>query len=130
MKDLKKLLHRDNCWVSILFVAMLALVLYCCFTNREAFASADLDSGKKLVLFYTTSCPHCKNMMGEWQKAADNAPNKMVKIDATTDRTVAEKYNVSSYPTMLVIDNGKQVGVYDGARTSAEITKYVNSHIK
>ena len=128
--------YVDYGWLLVLFVILLIAMIYSIlFGKQEGFASSasDISSGKKLVMFYTTTCGHCKKMMPAWDKAAKDANStaeKMVKVDSTTDTSIAEKYNISSYPTILLLESGKKVDVYDGGRTAADLTAYVSKNIK
>ena len=127
--------YVDYGWLLVLFAILLIAMIYSIlFGKMEGFATSsnDISSGKKLVLFYTSTCPHCKNMMAAWDKAAKKANTtieKMVKVDSTENPPNPE-YNVNSYPTILLLESGKKVKEYTGERTESAFTDYVSENIK
>jgi thiol-disulfide isomerase/thioredoxin len=104
--------------------------------RREGFQTSpttlfkDLQNKKALLLVYRTNCIHCNRMKPAWDKAAAKHPDKMAALDATTSspelEAVLSKLNVTSYPTMLVMDNGEVDKHYDGGRTEQDISSFVD----
>lgn len=120
----------------VLYGLLLAILLV--FTvRREGFTSSpsslleDVKNKKVLVLFYNTNCGHCKTLKPEWDKAEAVMGDKMVAIDVTDSsdevNAITKKYNINSYPTMLVLDNGNIMATYEGERTKDALVTYVQS---
>ena len=102
------------------------------FTSSPSSLLEDVKNKKVLVLFYNKDCGHCKTLKPEWDKAEEEMGDKMVAIDVTNAsdmavKTITEKYNINSYPTMLVLDNGNVKATYDGERTKDALLSYVNT---
>lgn len=89
-------------------------------------------ASSKLVFidFFTTWCPPCKKLDKETfpDPAVKAELSKMValKIDAESPagRAPAERYRVTGYPTMLVVDgDGREIGRIVGFKPPAELAQ-------
>ena len=121
-----------------LLYGLLLIVLLVWFLRTEGFTSSpsslleDVKNKKVLVLFYNNNCGHCKELKPEWDKAEAKMSDKMVAIDVTNSsdeaiKTITTKFNINSYPTMLVLDNGSKTDTYDGERTESALVSFVQS---
>lgn len=136
---LNKLLN--NRFILIILVFVLLYILWKCVSTIEGMTSSEnafqnspvppstpstfnseLGSEPKLVWFYAEWCGHCKSMLSDWDKLAleDNNGEKMIKINVgdqgnSAQESLAEEYNVSSYPTIYIIE-GSNKTEYDGER--------------
>lgn len=101
------------------------------FTSSPGSLLEDVKNKKVLALFYNTNCGHCKTLKPEWDKAEAVMGDKMVAIDVTDSsdevNAITKKYNINSYPTMLVLDNGNVTATYEGERTKDALVTYVQS---
>lgn len=124
--------------MKLVLYGLLVVFLLVWFLRREGFTSSpgslleDVKNKKVLVLFYNTDCGHCKTLKPEWDKAEAKMGDKMVAIDVTNGSdmevmTITKKFNINSYPTMLVLDNGNVTATYDGERTESALVSYVES---
>ncbi|XP_064481351.1 protein disulfide-isomerase A5-like [Ornithodoros turicata] len=82
-----------------------------------------------LVMFYAPWCGHCKKMKPEYVEAAaklkaDNIPGVLAAVDATTEKTVAEKFKITGYPTVKYFKNG-QLAFDANQRTAAKIVEFM-----
>lgn len=68
-----------------------------------------------LIYFYSPTCKFCDKMnpvISEYQ--AKHKDIKVVSIDAIGDKEQAVKYEIKSFPTMVVLDKGKVIGKITG----------------
>ncbi|CAG9333719.1 unnamed protein product [Blepharisma stoltei] len=82
-----------------------------------------------LIDFYAPWCDHCKKLDPEYAKAAlrlkENSPSiRIAKVDATTNKLLADKYQIRNYPTIKYFENKKPTD-YDGGRTEDLIVSWV-----
>jgi thiol-disulfide isomerase/thioredoxin len=64
-----------------------------------------------IILFSADWCPHCKEIQPEWEKYTGNYYNKKYnvqfrKILGDDDSSLVEKYNIDSYPSIILIRDG------------------------
>ncbi|KAJ3388295.1 hypothetical protein HDU84_009880 [Entophlyctis sp. JEL0112] len=88
--------------------------------NSEDFYSVVGDKNI-LVEFYAPWCGHCKNLAPTYEKVAQAFANEPNCVD------VAEKYEVSGYPTIKFFQSGsKEAVTYEGGRTEADFISFLN----
>ena len=67
---------------------------------------------KNCVLYYFTmnGCPYCKDFNPHWSSVVKEFPKiKTIKIERHENPKIIEKFNVSSYPTILLVSGRKNV---------------------
>ena len=90
--------------------------------GETAFAGA---VGAEMVLCHMTTCGHCKDMMPEWDKFAKQAKIKTRKVEVSEDADFMRQHDVSSFPTILLLDNkGKKLDEYQGKRDASSFAEY------
>jgi len=84
--------------------------------------------------FYTTWCPYCKKSMVEWSKFKQEWNQKTYQgytlqfheVDCDIQEALANKYNVTQYPTIKLIKNGS-IFDFDAKPTISTLTSFLNS---
>ena len=86
-----------------------------------------LNSDKRvLVDFYADWCGPCKILSPRVAEIAnENKDIKVVKINVDQNEDLARKYNISSMPTLLVIEKGKELNRAVGALSKSTVLKFV-----
>jgi len=79
--------------------------------NAADFQQEVLNGGKVVVDFYSTECPPCEALAPKFDAMAElyGEKIKFVKIFRQGNRELATELCVSSSPTLLFFDNGKQI---------------------
>jgi thiol-disulfide isomerase/thioredoxin len=93
-------------FITIFIVVILIAVM--CYSMRK---SEMFSSGKELHYYSLSTCPHCTDFDPVWQqfqKKTDKC-HKYVVDEDDKGKENADKYNVHSFPTLLIVDNGKPV---------------------
>ena len=72
-----------------------------------------LNGGKVLLDFYSTECPPCEALAPKFEALAElfSGEVKFLKIFRQENRDLAERLGVSSSPTVLFFEDGKEVGI-------------------
>jgi thioredoxin reductase (NADPH) len=79
--------------------------------NAVDFEKEVLNGGKVVVDFYSTECPPCEALAPKFDAMAElyGEKIKFVKVYRQGNRELATELGVSSSPTLLFFENGKQV---------------------
>ncbi|AQS58119.1 thioredoxin family protein [Desulforamulus ferrireducens] len=86
-----------------------------------------ISTGKVLVKFYSKTCGPCKMLkfvLNDVAKVVDDV--EIVTIDFDENKDILEKYAVSSYPTMIVFKDGKEVERVKGLQQKPKIIQMLS----
>ena len=80
-----------------------------------------------VILYHANWCPHCKNMMPEWNSLVANPPQGVqVKTVEESELTEEDRGRVQGFPTIVAEVDG-QVKEYSGGRTADEIRQWCST---
>lgn len=81
---------------------------------------------KVLVDFSATWCGPCKMLGLVLEKFDKKEIIPILKIDIDESTELANEYKISSVPTLIIFENGKEVKRRSGYMTETELEKWVN----
>lgn len=86
--------------------------------NKDTFESEINEAGKLVIAdFYSDSCVPCKRMSPLLAETEEEDPEgiKLVKLNINFDGETAQKYNVTSVPTLVFFKDGAEKARLTGA---------------
>ncbi|WP_287605843.1 thioredoxin domain-containing protein [Ruminococcus sp.] len=98
--------------------------------NKDTFESEINEAGKLVIAdFYSDSCVPCKRMSPLLAETEEEDPEgiKLVKLNINFDGETAQKYNVTSVPTLVFFKDGAEKARLTEAVKKAQLTETINS---
>lgn len=74
------------------------------------------NGGLKIKKFYADWCTPCKAVTPALRQAAEELGIDVEEVNIETEREAAIDYMVRSIPTMVVVQNGQEMGRINGVR--------------
>lgn len=141
LKTIQKNIPFVNLSTSFIFLAllfMLSIIAFFFFNksveNLGNFGSFGNDvsklqndkSEKKIVYFYMEGCGHCEDFTPIWDNFKKTSPIPAYKIEATADDAMLKKYNISGFPTIVLLDGKNDlIKTLNGERTLESLNSFV-----
>ncbi len=90
--------------------------------TEENFDSV-IASGRTLVDFWATWCGPCRMLAPTIEALGEKYEGKVniCKVDVDEQPALAQRFGVMSIPTIIVFENGEQLGKLVGVRPQAEL---------
>lgn len=84
--------------------------------NNENFKSEIENSDKVVIVdFFATWCGPCKMLTPVFEELSNSMTDvDFVKVDIDQSLRIAQEYNITSVPTMMIFKNGKPVDTIMG----------------
>ena len=96
--------------------------------NSEEFKNIVLEGkGKVLVDFYADWCGPCKMMFPILEEIAATDKIKVVSVDIDDNDELADKYQVSSIPCLVILNEGKEVKRNVGMISKEDLEKFIGN---
>lgn len=85
-------------------------------TNRNYLEQINEKSGISILEFYSPSCTHCKKMEGALTKLEETkeVDATFIKCNTADEGALALRYDISSVPTIVILNGGKEVNRFIG----------------
>lgn len=123
----RPLRHKRSCARSPVWALVLAPVLGACVQSEvveltESTFNATVNLGMHdtwFVKFYAPWCGHCKRLSPIWDRLAVELAGsvRVAKVDATAEETLAEQWDVYSYPDLKLFIEGEVFEYTSGDRS-------------
>jgi thioredoxin 2 len=84
-----------------------------------------------VVDFWAEWCGPCKMMAPAFAAAAKEMEPEVrfAKVDTEAARATAARFNIRSIPTLALFRNGEEIARQPGAMSTADIVRWVRSHL-
>ena len=136
LKKLMKQLKKQNPVMRAVIVILGLYIVYYLYKkfswvigNNKYLEGLELNSDKTFVFFKMNGCPHCVKMEPEWKKFVEGSPGVSTQmLEATADKEKAKKYNVTGFPSLLMVSGDKVIDTYNGERNAEGFAKFVAKH--
>jgi len=79
----------------------------------------------KILKFYADWCGPCKMLSRSIETIKDEIPFKIEEINADTNTDLAQKYNIRSLPTMIIVDGETEIKRNVGNMTAEQVKKFI-----
>jgi thioredoxin 1 len=92
----------------------------------------ELEKGLMLVDFYADWCGPCRMMAPVLEKVAKDVRGKAViaKLDIDSAQRIASTFQVTSIPTLILFNNGKEIGRIIGLKDAETLKQFILSATK
>ncbi len=80
--------------------------------------SDETKNGVKLIEFRTSWCGYCKKQEPELEKMEKVW---IGQVDADKEAGIAAQFNINSFPTFLILKDGKEVDRFSGMRKKEDL---------
>ncbi|MGL6173673.1 MAG: thioredoxin [Cellulosilyticaceae bacterium] len=87
-----------------------------------------IKEGKVLVDFFSTTCGPCKMLgfvLADLAKEVEDVT--IVKVDFDKNKEIIEKYEVASYPTIILFKDGEEVSRLKGLQQKPVLKKMLEA---
>lgn len=118
---------RLAAWAGLLATTPLSSAASVRRLTAGTFESAVADKGDLLVMFYKPGCAPCKDLLPEFEAAADELKNvRFAKLNAADNAAIAQRYGVKGLPELRYFKEREPQAIDGSAagRTKGEIVAW------
>jgi len=127
----------------VVFVLMSLAIYWFLFRKTEEEGLENPDDSKsasknaEVIFFYTAWCPYCKKARPEWDKfkqrwneqSLSGATVIITEVDCDKDEPLANKYDITGYPTIKCIYN-KKIAEFDGTINAETLELFLKTCVE
>lgn len=96
--------------------------------DLEGVNSLHANGKPKIVLVHAPWCGHCRNMMGDFVKAAAEGYGiEWIRVDSKVSPSVSRRSDLRGFPTIYGVSPDGQVTQHNGARDADNLLKFASS---
>lgn len=115
--------------ISLIVALIIIVALFTLYINAEPFN----NKSKCVVEYYSLSrCPHCVDFNPLWEKfenSCDSCKKYVADKDDTADvKKRLEKFNINSFPTIIVTKDDEKIDEMNDGRTCSSLKSLCNKH--
>ena len=96
--------------------------------NTSEFDKA-IENGVVVVDFFATWCGPCKMLAPVFDEASQEVDATSVKVDIDQSLEIAQRFNITTVPTMMIFKNGQKVDSMVGFMPKEKLVEKVKSHL-
>lgn len=96
--------------------------------NTSEFDKA-IENGVVVVDFFATWCGPCKMLAPVFDEASQEVDATFVKVDIDQSLEIAQRFNITTVPTMMIFKNGQKIDSMVGFMPKEKLVEKVKSHL-
>jgi thioredoxin-like negative regulator of GroEL len=93
--------------------------------SAEKFVS---PTTRNMVYIYSTSCGWCERFNPVWTDFVDRYAGPLTVLKVEARQPEAKQYEVKGYPTVMVVENGQRVALFNEERTVENLLKFARAN--
>lgn len=116
--------------MTLFFLAIISSILKrAVMGNSKSFDKLISQNPYSLVLFKTSGCGECKQLLSILDKITDKYEGKisMIIVDAEVSADIAKNYSVADIPSIAVFGSGRFIRFYQGEWNEIKITEFCDN---
>ena len=100
--------------------------------DAAAFEAAMSSEGLTIAKFHTKSCVICRRLDPGLKQLLERTPElgQVLSIDAEDASSLAQRFNIRSVPTLLLLKDGRELARCNGFQTTAQLREWISPHAK
>lgn len=95
--------------------------------NNQNF-DEETKTGLKVVEFYATWCTYCRNQRIELMDF-ENSKIWIGLVDADESPELAQRFNITGFPTFILLKDGKQIAEISGFHQKSQLLNKLMAYI-